>query len=114
MLCVGSAGPASWSRGGRGRCWVGVMEGLGEAGMAVFRVLSVGLAMQRYPDGDPDALRDLGSAWGDVSNLLADMVNEMNSSVSQLGENWGGASGQAFQKRWQDFMGADGALGELM
>ncbi|GAB3238681.1 WXG100 family type VII secretion target [Kineosporia babensis] len=63
-----------------------------------------GAAWQAWPDGDPDAWRELGDAWGELAMALDEAFLEMNNSVGEVAFNWGGSAGQAFTQRWNDLV----------
>ncbi len=70
----------------------------------MWRLLSIGLAFQDYPDGDPDAWRDLADRWQDLGDALQSGMLDINANVAPIAMGWGGDAGSAFQQNWNQFV----------
>src|SRR5215475_10000522 len=82
-------------------------SGLDPALAWMWDALIMATSFQHWPDGDPDAWRELGDAWLDLSTTITDSFNEMNASANNVALAWGGDAGQAFISRWAQFVSSD-------
>jgi hypothetical protein len=71
----------------------------------VWNLLVMGTSFQAWPDGDPEGLRQLGEAWGELADELTSAFGDLEQSASRVSSVWGGDAGAAFAHRWSDFAG---------
>ncbi|MBT0771620.1 hypothetical protein KIH74_21960 [Kineosporia sp. J2-2] len=87
------------------------MDGLDPALEWVWDALVLATSWQQWPDGDPGAWRELGDAWGELASTIEEAFQGLGADATNVAMTWGGDAGEAFVRRWGEFVGADGLRG---
>jgi hypothetical protein len=70
-------------------------------------MIVLGTSFEHWPDGDPDALRDLGRQWEELARVIDEAYQDMALDANAVVQGWGGDAGEAFARRWEQFVLSD-------